>query len=131
MKGHFKDYSAIMDWIDKKTKFENKIEYMSEIFEKLSNAVDEPNHIDTKCMNFRMAMERLYIDEEIEFPDWENDRQAQLLDAESWTPSQSHIFLWQIQRRIQPATWKKIEDEFRAEIGNEKYYILRVHLMNP
>ena len=70
---------------------------MSEIFEKLSNAVDEPNHIDTKCMNFRMAMERLYIDEEIEFPDWENDRQAQLLDAENWTPSLSHVFLWQIQ----------------------------------
>ena len=121
MKGYYRDYTAIIEWIDKKTKFENKIEYMFEIFEKLSNAVDEPNHADTKCMNFRMAMERLYIDEEIEFPDWENDRQAQLLDAENWSPSLSHVFLWQIQRRISPATWKKIEDEFRAEIGNDNY----------
>lgn len=122
MKGYYKNYEAVIEWIDHKTKFEKKIEYMADIFNKLSDAVDDSNHTDTKCMNFRMALESLYIDEEIEFPDWENgDRQAVLIEPESYTCSLSHVFLWQMQRKIEPTTWRKIEDEFRAEIGNENY----------
>ena len=122
MKGYFKDYESVIEWIDQKTKFEKKIEYMADIFKKLSDAIDETTHIDTKCMNFRMALESLYIDEEIEFPDWEHgDRQAVLLEPEAYTCSLSHIFLWCMHRKIEPTVWKKIEDEFRAEIGNENY----------
>ena len=122
MRGNYKDYNAVIEWIDQKTSCEKKIEYMADLFQKLTDAIDETNYTDTKCLNFRMALERLYIDEELEFPDWENgDRKAAILDAEAYTPALSHIFIWQIRRQFDETTWKKIEDEFRAEIGNENY----------
>ena len=122
MRGQFKDYNAVMEWIEQKTSFEKRIEYMADIFKKLSTAFEESNHTDTKCLNYRMVLEQLYIDKELEFPDWEiGDRKAEICDPEAYTPALSFIFLWRIYCMIDEDVWKKIEDEFRSEIGNDKY----------
>lgn len=122
MKGSYRNYKTIMDWIDKKTNIERKIEYMYEMFEKITEAVESKTHTDSKCRQYRMAMEQLYIDEAIQFPDYElGDMRAETLEAEDYTPALSFIFLWSIFRQIDLKTWKKIEDEFRKEIGHENY----------
>ena len=69
-----------------------------------------------------MILEQLYIDEDLTFPDWEiGDRKAEICDPEAYTPALSFIFLWRMYSMIDETVWKKIEDEFRAEIGNENY----------
>ena len=122
MKGSFKDWKAVMDWIDKKTNIERKIEYMFEMFEKITEAVESKTHTDSRCRFFRMAMEQLYIDKPIKFPDYElGDMRAETLEAEDYTPALSYIFLWSVYRQIDIKVWKKIEDEFRKEIGHDNY----------
>ena len=122
MKGDFSDYKAVMNWIDKKTNIERKIEYMHELFDKITEAVESKTHTDSKCRGFRMAMNQLYINEPIKFPDYEmGDMRAEILEAEDYTPSLSFIFLWSIYRQIDSKTWRKIEEEFRKEIGHDKY----------
>ena len=122
MKGSYRDYNAVMDWIDKKTNIEKKIEYMHEMFEKITEAVESKTHTDSKCRFYRMAMDQLYIDKAIKFPDYElGDMRAETLEAEDYTPALSFIFIWSIYRQIEKKTWQKIEDEFRKEIGHENY----------
>ena len=122
MKGNYKDYRAVIDWIDKKTNIEKRIEYMHEMFDRITEAVESKTHTDTKCRYYRMAMEQLNIDEPIQFPDYEmGDLRAETLEAEDYTPALSFIFIWQLYRQIDEKTWKAIEEEFRKEIGHEQY----------
>ena len=122
MKGSFIDYQAVMDWIDKKTNIEKKIEYMHEMFDKITEAVESKTHTDSKCRYYRMAIEQLYINKPIKFPDYElGDMRAETLEGEDYTPALSYIFLWSIYRQIDSKIWLKIEDEFRREIGHDKY----------
>ena len=122
MKGSFIDYKAVMDWIDKKTNIEKRIEYMHEMFEKITEAVEAKTHTDSRCRAYRMAIEQLYIDKAIKFPDYEmGDMKAETLEAEDYTPALSFIFLWSVYRQIDMKVWQKIEDEFRKEIGHENY----------
>ena len=122
MKGDFTTYKAVMNWIDKKTNIEKKVEYMHEMFAKITEAVEMKTHTDSRCRNYRMAMDRLYIDKPLKFPDYEmGDMRAEILEAEDYTPALSFIFLWSIYRQIDSKVWLKIEEEFRKEIGHEKY----------
>ena len=69
-----------------------------------------------------MALESIYIDEPITFKDWEHsDAKAEIFEAETYTLSLSFIFFWEIRKQLGPETWKKVEEEFKREIGNEKY----------
>ena len=122
MKGDFTNYKTVMNWIDKKTNIEKRIEYMHEMFEKITEAVESKTHTDSKCRSFRMAMDQLYIDKPLKFPDYEmGDMRAEILEAEDYTPALSFIFLWSIYRQIDTKTWSKIEEEFRKEIGHANY----------
>ena len=122
MKGNFMDYKAAINWIDKKTNIERKIEYMHEMFERITDAVESKTHTDSRCRAFRMAMDQLYIDKPLKFPDYEmGDMRAEILEAEDYTPALSFIFLWTVYRQVDTKTWQKIEDDFRKEIGHEKY----------
>ena len=122
MKGSYINYQAVMDWIDQKTNIEKKIEYMHEMFEKITDAVESKTHTDSRCRAYRLAIEQLYIEKAIKFPDYElGDVKAETLEAEEYTPALSFIFLWSVYRQIDTKIWQKIEDEFRKEIGHENY----------
>ena len=69
-----------------------------------------------------MALDSLYIDKAMKFPDWEyGDDFAETFEADGYTPTLSFIFLWEIYKQIGKTTWLEIEEEFRREIGTEKY----------
>ena len=130
MRGSYKDYAAVMDWIDKKSNIEKKVEYMSEIFEKITNAFESKTHTDSRCRYYRMALEQLYISEPISFPDWESgDIRAEIIDPEDYTPALSFMFIWQMYSQIDKRLWKTIEDEFRKEIGHENYNKITIKLL--
>ena len=126
MNGQFLNYRAVMEWVDNKTETAVKSEYMYEYFKTLDEAISGDGQIDSKCMEFRMALEALYIDTPITFGDWEhNDIKAETFEPEGYTPSQSFTFLWTMQKQIVKAmgmkTWKEIEEEFKREIGATNY----------
>ena len=126
MNGQFLNYRAVMEWVDNKTETAVKSEYMYECFKTLDEAISGDGQIDSKCMEFRMALEALYIDTPITFGDWEhNDIKAETFEPEGYTPSQSFTFLWTMQKQIVKAmgmkTWKEIEEEFKREIGATNY----------
>ena len=122
MKGQYPNYKAVMDWVDSKTEIEKKTEYMHELFQKIDDALAGDGQVDSKCMEFRMAMDLLYIDRPIVFKDWEQcDAKAETFEAEAYTPAQSFMFLYLYKKQIGDEVWKKIEEEFRHEITPEKY----------
>ena len=126
IRGYFHDYKAVMQWIDRKTEMLEKKEYMHEIFKKLDEAVSGEGQIDTKCMQFRMALESLYIDEPITFPDWEyGDPLAESLEKDTYSPPLSFLFLWEAYKLVKKSLghqkWLEIEDEFKREVGAAEY----------
>ena len=126
MNGQYHNYKTVMDWVNNKTETAVKSEYMHELFKGLDDAIGGDGQIDTKCMDFRMALEMLYIDTPMKFADWEyNDIKAETFEAEGYTPSQSFIFLWNMYKQIVQTmgikTWKEIEEEFKREIGAANY----------
>ena len=122
MKGQYPNYKAVMDWVDSKTEIETKTEYMYELFQHIDDAMAGDGQVDSKCMEFRMAMDLLYIDTPIKFQDWEHcDAKAETFEAEAYTPSISFMFLYLYRKQVGEDTWKKIEEEFRQEITTEKY----------
>ena len=69
-----------------------------------------------------MALDLLYIDEAITFPDWEHgDARAESFEPETYSPALSFIFLWKIRDQLGADAFKKVEEEFRQEIGVDKY----------
>ena len=122
MKGQFPNYKALMEWVDSKTEIETKTEYMHEYFKNIDDALSGDGQVDAKCMEFRMAMDLLYIDEPITFKDWEHsDAKAEIFEPEGYTPSISFMFIYLYRKQIGDEAWKKIEDEFRREITTDKY----------
>ena len=122
MKGQYANYKAVMDWVDQKTEIEVKTEYMFELFKNIDDAMAGDGQVDAKCMEFRMAMDLLYIDEPITFKDWEHsDVKAQIFEKEGYTPATSFMFLYMYKKQLGDEIWKKIEEEFRREITTEKY----------
>lgn len=126
MKGQYLNYKTVMDWVDNKTENAIKSEYMHEFFKNIDDAINGDGQIDTKCMDFRMALEMLYIESPIKFPDWEySDIKAETFEAEGYSPSHSYMFLWTMYRQIVNSmglnTWKEIEEEFKREIGATNY----------
>ena len=126
IKGYFHDYKAVMQWIDRKTEMLEKKEYMHEIFQKLDESLSGDAQIDTKCMQFRMALESVYIDEPIKFPDWEyGDPMAQSLEKDGYAPPLSFIFLWEaykiVKKLLGHQKWIEIEEDYKREIGAANY----------
>lgn len=122
MKGQYPNYKAVMDWVNSKTEIEKKTEYMYELFKHIDDALAGDGQADSKCMEFRMAMELLYIDQPIQFKDWEHsDVKAEIFEAENYTPSISFMFFYLLRQQIGVELWKKIEEEFRREITTENY----------
>ena len=127
MKGQFANYKAVMEWIDEKTQCTRKTEYMNDIFSAIDEAFDGDMQVDARCMAFRMALEMLYITkpvetEPFEFKDWEhNDAKAVIFEDEAYTPSLSFMFIWKIRNMLGKKVWLEIEEEFKREIGAEKY----------
>ena len=126
MNGQYHNYKTVMDWVNNKTETALKTEYMHELFKGLDDAISGDGQIDTKCMDFRMAMELLYIDSPMKFSDWEyHDIKAEIFEAEGYTPSQSFVFLWNMYKQIKQSmgisVWKEIEEEFKREIGAANY----------
>ena len=126
IKGYFHDYKAVMQWIDRKTEMLDKKEHLYELFQKLDESLSGDAQIDTKCMQFRMALESIYIDKPIKFPDWEyGDPMAESLEKDVYAPPLSFIFLWESYKMVKKALghqkWVEIEDEFKREIGAADY----------
>ena len=122
IKGQWKDFKSVMAWVDIQTEIEEKTEYMHELFEKMDRAFEGDSHVDAKCMEYRMALESLYIDKAMKFPDWEyGDDFAETFEADGYTPTLSFIFLWEIYKQMGKEAWCEVEEEFRREIGTEKY----------
>ena len=122
MKGQYPNYKAVMDWVNEKTEIETKTEYMYELFKHIDDAMDGDGQVDSKCMEFRMALDLLYIDQPIKFKDWEHsDVKAETFEPESYTPSLSFMFFYLYKKELGHETWKKVEEEFRQEIGTENY----------
>ena len=122
MKGQYPNYKSIMEWVDEKTETETKTEYMYDLFKHLDNAMDGDGEVDAKCMEFRMALDLLYIDKAIQFKDWEHgDAKAEIFEPEAYTPSLSFMFMWRMKHLLGDDLWMKIEEEFKREIGVDKY----------
>lgn len=123
IKGQWKDFKSVMAWIDVQTEITDKTEYMHELFEKMNEAFEGDNHVDAKCMEYRMALESLYIEKGIKFPDWEyGDEFAETFEADGYTPTLSFIFLWLMYKQIGKDQWLEIEEDFKREIGADNYH---------
>ena len=122
MKGQYPNYKAVMEWVDSKTEFETKTEYMHELFKHIDDAMAGDGQVDSKCMEYRMALDLLYIDKPLVFKDWEHaDAKAETFEPESYTPALSFMFFYLYKKELGDEAWKKIEEEFRREIGTENY----------
>ena len=122
MKGQYMNYKAVMEWIDIQTECTVKTEYMADLFKGIDNALNGDGQVDSKCMEFRMAMEMLYIDKAVKFQDWEHsDPKAEIFEAEAYTPAISFIFLYEIYKQLGTELFAKVEEEFKREIGSENY----------
>lgn len=122
MKGQYPNYKAVMEWVNSKTEIETKTEYMHELFKHIDEAMAGDGQVDSKMMDFRMALDLLYIDQPITFKDWEHsDIKAEIFEPETYTPSLSFMFFYLYRKELGEDLWKKIEEEFRQEIGTENY----------
>ena len=122
MRGQYTNFKAVMEWIDIKTECTDKNEYMADLFKGLDSAVGGDGEVDSKCMEFRMAMELLYIDKGIQFKDWEhNDPKAETFEKETYTPATSFLFLWEIYKQMGKERFAEVEAEFKREIGADQY----------
>ena len=122
IKGSYHDYKAVIQWIERKTEMLEKNEFMYELFQKIDESITGEEQIDTKCMQFRMALKSLYIDEPIKFPDWEGgDSLAESLEGDIFAPPQSFWFLWTAYKQIGHDLWVEIENEFKNEISAANY----------
>ena len=122
IKGQWRTFKSVMAWVDNQTEIVEKTEYMHELFDKITEAFDGDSQVDAKCMEYRMALESLYIEKGMKFPDWEfGDEFAETFEADGYTPTLSFMFLWVIHKQIGKTTWLDIEEEFKREIGAENY----------